>query len=237
MHELIKTGIPGLDGILGGGIPRGHTILLSGSCGTGKTILCEQFLFNGAREGEPGVYIALSEPKEKILKNVDNFKFFDQGILDNNMLRFADITTDARLKGMELQNVPGIISMMRNVIEENNAKRVVIDSITHLAEALGGEEKIREFVFELGLQLSYMDTTMILISEIPPQKFIYSVFGVEEFIADGVILLTEFERKGDLIRALQVIKMRGVDHSRSKHILKITEDGVNLIPLFKAGIV
>jgi circadian clock protein KaiC len=126
---------------------------------------------------------------------------------------------------------------MRNLIEENNAKRVVIDSITHLAEALGGEEKIREFVFELGLQLSYMDTTMILISEIPPQKFVYSVFGVEEFIADGVILLTEFERKGDLIRALQVIKMRGVDHSRSKHILKITEEGVNLIPLFKAGIV
>jgi len=237
MHELIKTGIPGLDGILGGGIPRGHAILLSGSCGTGKTILCEQFLFNGAREGESGVYIALSEPKDKILKNVDNFKFYDQKLLDNNMLRFVDITTDARLKGMELQNVPGIISMMRNVIEENNAKRVVIDSITHLAEALGGEEKIREFVFELGLQLSYMDTTMILISEIPPQKFIYSVFGVEEFIADGVILLTEFERKGDLIRALQVIKMRGVDHSRSKHILKITEDGVNLIPLFKAGIV
>lgn len=235
MHELIKTGIPGLDGILGGGIPRGHTILLSGSCGTGKTILCEEFLFNGAKEGEPGVYIALSEPKEKILKNVDNFKFFDQSLMDNKMVQFVDITTDARLKGLELQNVPGVISLMRNVIEENNAKRVVLDSITHLAEALGGEEKIRDFIFELGLQLSYIDTTMVLISEIPPQKFIYSVFGVEEFIADGVILLTEFERKGDLIRALQVIKMRGVDHSRSKHILKITEEGVNLIPLFKAG--
>ncbi|MFH1787819.1 MAG: ATPase domain-containing protein [Candidatus Altiarchaeota archaeon] len=237
MHEIIKTGIPGLDGILGGGIPRGHTLLLSGSCGTGKTILCEQFLFNGARDGEPGVYIALSEPKEKILKNVDNFKFYDQKLMDNKMVQFVDITTDARLKGLELQNVPGIISLMRNVIEENKAKRVVLDSITHLAEALGGEEKIRDFIFELGLQLSYIDTTMVLISEIPPQKFIYSVFGVEEFIADGVILLTEFERKGDLIRALQVIKMRGVDHSRSKHILKITEEGVNLIPLFKAGMV
>ena len=235
MHELIKTGIPGLDGILGGGIPRGHTILLSGSCGTGKTILCEEFLFNGAKEGEPGVYIALSEPKEKILKNVDNFKFYDKSLMDNKMVQFVDITTDARLKGLELQNVPGVISLMRNVIEENNAKRVVMDSVTHLAEALGGEEKIRDFIFELGLQLSYIDTTMVLISEIPPQKFIYSVFGVEEFIADGVILLTEFERKGDLIRALQVIKMRGVDHSRSKHILKITDEGVNLIPLFKAG--
>ena len=224
-----------MDGILGGGIPRGHTILLSGSCGTGKTILCEEFLFNGAKEGEPGVYIALSEPKEKILKNVDNFKFYDKSLMDNKMVQFVDITTDARLKGLELQNVPGVISLMRNVIEENNAKRVVMDSVTHLAEALGGEEKIRDFIFELGLQLSYIDTTMVLISEIPPQKFIYSVFGVEEFIADGVILLTEFERKGDLIRALQVIKMRGVDHSRSKHILKITDEGVNLIPLFKAG--
>ncbi|MFH1835247.1 MAG: ATPase domain-containing protein [Methanobacteriota archaeon] len=237
MVELIKTGVPGLDGILGGGIPRGHTILLAGSCGTGKTILCEQFLFNGAREGEAGIYIALSEPKDKIVKNIEGFKFYDKKILDDNMVSFVDITTDARLKGLELQNVPGIISLLRSLIEENNAKRVVIDSITHLAEALGGEDKIRDFIFELGLQLSYIDTTLIMISEIPPQKFVYSVFGVEEFIADGVILLTEFERKGDLIRALQVIKMRGVDHSRSKHIVKITDEGVNLIPLFKAGMV
>lgn len=235
MHELIKTGIPGLDGILGGGIPRGHTILLAGSCGTGKTILSEQFLFNGAEEGEAGAYIALSEPKDKIMKNIDSFKFYNKKLIEQGMVTIQDITTDARLKGLELQNVPGVISLMKNLIEQHNAKRVVVDSLTFLAEALGGEEKIREFIFELGLQLSYIDCTMILISEIPPQKFVYSVFGVEEFIADGVILLTEFERKGDLIRALQVIKMRGVEHSRSKHIVKITEDGVNLIPLFKAG--
>ena len=82
----------------------------------------------------------------------------------------------------------------------------------------------------------YLECTTILISEIPPQVFKYSVYGVEEFIADGVMLMTEFERKGELIRAFQVIKMRGVKHSRNKYVMKILEDGVNLIPLFKAGI-
>ena len=82
----------------------------------------------------------------------------------------------------------------------------------------------------------YLECTTLLVSEIPPQTFKYSIFGVEEFIADGVILLTEFERKGDLIRALQVIKMRGINHSRNKHVMEILDDGITLIPLFKAGI-
>jgi KaiC/GvpD/RAD55 family RecA-like ATPase len=95
---------------------------------------------------------------------------------------------------------------------------------------------VRDFVFELGYQLMYLECTTIMISEIPPQTFKYSMFGVEEFIADGVILLSEFERKGELIRALQVIKMRGVAHSRNKYAMKILDEGINLIPMFKAGV-
>ena len=64
------------------------------------------------------------------------------------------------------------------------------------------------------------------------QKFVYSDYGVEEFIADGIILLSEFERNGDLIRTLQIIKMRSSDHSRVKQVLQITNDGMQLIPMF-----
>ncbi len=234
MQEQVKTGVEGLDEILAGGIPKGHNVLLAGSCGTGKTILGEQFLFDGARKKEVGIYIALAEPREKIVKNMEDFKFYDQKLVDSGMVKIIDVSQDVRLRGLDMQNVSGVINLIRSIVQDNNAKRVVLDSITSLGEALGEEKKIRDFIFELGMQLAYMGSTMIMISEIPPQTFVYSVFGVEEFIADGVILITEFERKGELVRTLQVIKMRGVNHSRNKYVLKITEDGVNLIPMFKA---
>lgn len=235
MLEKLKTGVEGLDNILEGGFPKGHTILVAGSCGTGKTTLCQQFLFDGAREGEVGLYISLSESREKLIANMEDFGFYDQELIDTGKVVILDITQDARLKGIGLQNVHGLMNILRTIISDTGAKRVTIDSITAIGELLAEHAKIRDFIFELGYQLSYMDVTMLMISEVPPMKFQYSVFGIEEFIADGVILLTEFERKGELIRALQVIKMRGVNHSRNKYVLKILEDGINLIPMFKSG--
>jgi circadian clock protein KaiC len=236
MAEQVGTGIAGLDEILMGGIPRGHCILLAGSCGTGKTVICQQFLFKGAEEGEPGVYISLVEPSDKIAKNMSTFSFFNKRYLDEGTVKIIDMTQDVRLKGIEFGNVEGLISIIRGIIEEAGAKRVAIDSITALCENIGEKNKIRDFVLELGFQLMYLECTTIMISEIPPQTFKYSMFGIEEFIADGVILLSDFERKGDLIRSLQVIKMRGVAHSRNKQVLKIMDEGVNILPMFKAGV-
>ncbi|MFH0862137.1 MAG: ATPase domain-containing protein [Candidatus Altiarchaeota archaeon] len=234
--DIVETGVNGLDEILMGGIPRGHCVLLAGSCGTGKTVLCQQFLFTGAKIGENGIYISLAEPAEKIRKNLISFSFCDQKALDEGKVKIVDITQDIRLKGQEFDNIEGLVEIIRNLIEESNSKRVVIDSITALCENIGDKAKIRDFILEMGFQLMYLGCTTLMISEIPPQTFKYSMFGVEEFIADGVILLTDFERKGDLIRSLQVIKMRGVAHSRNKQVMKILDEGVNLLPMFKAGV-
>jgi len=236
MQEKLKTGVKTLDEILDGGMPKGHTVIMAGSCGTGKTILTEQFLFAGAKEGETGLYISLSEPKEKIIRNTEDFTFFDKKMLTAGKVKIVDMSTDARLKGVGLSNVEDATTLIREIIEESEAKRVVIDSITALAANFNTDAKVRKFIYDLGADLMYLGCTTILISEIPPQVFKYSVYGIEEFIADGVMLMTEFERKGELIRAFQVIKMRGVKHSRNKYIMKILEDGINLIPLFKAGI-
>lgn len=234
MVELIETGIPELDEILGGGIPKGNSVLLSGSCGTGKTILGEQFLFEGAKKNnEIGIYISLSEPRDKIISNLEPFKFYDPKLIENEKIKILDITQDARLINLEPLTVNGIISMVSSIIRDSGAERVVIDSLTAICNSLGTERNIREFIFELGLQLGYLDCTTIFISEIQPMRFKYSVYGVEEFIADGVILLSEHEDKGDLIRTLQVVKMRGVNHARNRHVLEITEEGIKLKPMFE----
>jgi circadian clock protein KaiC len=234
--EPVETGIKGLDEILMGGIPKGHCVLLAGSCGTGKTVMCHQFLFKGASQGENGVYISLVEPADKILKNMSSFTFFDQKLVDKGAVKVVDMTQDVRLKGIEFTNIEDLIGIIRGIIEETDAQRVTIDSITALCENIGERNKIRDFVLELGFQLMYLKCTTVMISEIPPQTFKYSMYGIEEFIADGVILLSDFERRGDLIRSLQVIKMRGVAHSRNKQVMKIMDEGVNLLPMFKAGV-
>ncbi|MEA3254610.1 MAG: ATPase domain-containing protein [Candidatus Altiarchaeota archaeon] len=234
MLKRVKTGIEGLDALLGGGIPQGHVVLLSGSCGTGKTILSQQFLFTGAREfDDTGIYISLSESKDKMIKNLESFEFFDNNLLESHKIKIVDITQDARLMNLEPLSVKSIMNMIVSIIRDSDAKRVVLDSVTAVCNSLGNERNIRDFLFELGLQLQYLDCTTILISEIPPMKFQYSVFGIEEFIADGVILLTEFEQKGDLLRTLQVVKMRGLGHSRSKNLLEITQKGMELKPIFE----
>lgn len=234
MIEQVKTGIEGLDNILEGGIPKGQSVLLAGSCGTGKTILCQQFLFTGAKEfDETGIYISLSESRDNILKNLESFEFYDKELIESDKIKIVDITQDARLMNLEPLTVKGIMNMVTSIIRDSDAKRAVIDSVTAICNSLGTERNIRDFLFELGLQMQYLDCTSIFISEIPPMKFQYSVFGVEEFITDGVILMREHEEKGDLIRTLQVVKMRGISHSRNRHIVEISTTGVELKPMFE----
>jgi KaiC/GvpD/RAD55 family RecA-like ATPase len=234
MVELVKTGIAELDEILSGGIPKGNSVLLSGSCGTGKTILAEQFLFAGAKNNnEIGIYISLSEPRDKIIANLEPFSFYDPKLVEEDKVKILDITQDARLINLEPLTVNGIINMISSIIRDSEAQRVCIDSITSICNSLGSEKNIREFIFELGLQLGYLDCTTLFISEIPPMAFQFSVYGIEEFIADGVILLREHEDKGDLIRTLQVVKMRGVHHSRNRQMIQITSGGIELKPMFE----
>jgi len=232
--KKLKTGVEELDRILEGGIPAGHAVLLSGSCGTGKTILTQQFLFTGAKKfNEVGLYISLSESRDKMMENLSGFDFYDQKIVDEGKVKILDITQDARLMNMEPLTIKALMNMISSIIRDSKAKRVVIDSITAICNSLETERNIREFILELGLQLQYLDCTTILISEVQPMSLRYSVYGIEEFIADGVILLREMEQKADLLRTLQVIKMRGVNHSRTRQILEITEEGISLKPWFE----
>ena len=96
---------------------------------------------------------------------------------------------------------------------------------------------IRDFIFKLGSSLSALNCTTILTSEVPPDSFSFSQYEIEEFIADGILFLGNFERKGDLLRTFQVVKMRGTSHGRSKYILSMDKkNGIELVPMLKSNI-
>lgn len=234
------TGIEGLDNILDGGIPRGNTVLLTGSCGTGKTTLGLEYLVRGALLGERCLFLSVTEASEKILENLSTFEFFDRKVVEEGKLVFLDVPILYEKLGLSKQeltpeDIDLFITAIANLAASMKIQRLVLDSVTSVCFRIRHEEKIRDFILKLEKSLSDIQCTTLLISEIGPQANRYSLYGVEEAIADGVILLGNVQRQGDLLRTLQVIKIRGALHSRAQYVIEITPLGIFLAPFLKGG--
>ena len=199
-----------------------------------------QYLINGAKNGDRGVFFTITEPLFKLTKNMEGFSFYDKKLIESGMVNLIDLRIISERLGLDtekysVEDASALLDILRDIADELNVKRLVIDSITALCYRLQTKEMIRDFIFKLGSSLAAMDCTTILTSEVPPQTFQYSQYGIEEFIADGIIFLNDIDRQGDLIRTLQVIKMRGTPHSRTKFAMSISsKNGVELTPLLKS---
>ena len=237
-----KTGIQELDKEFDGGLPLGSSVLISGPSGTGKTTLCMQFLANGIEMGEKGVFFTASEPVTKLKEHQNVFNFFKEDLIKSGDLSIVDIWNISDRLGLSYERYTAeeaniLFEVIRDITKEIGAKRLVIDSITALCYRLQTPELIRDFIFKVGASLAAMRCTTFLTSEIPPQTYRYSTYNVEEFISDGIFFLSDVERRGDLIRTFQVIKMRGAAHARTKFALSMSSDkGVELTPLLKSNI-
>lgn len=239
--EFCSTGIEELDFHMGGGIPLGNTVLVTGCSGSGKTTMCMQYLFNGARAGERGVFFTITEPLFKLTKNLENFSFYDKKLVESGMVNIIDLRIISERLGLDaekysVEDAGALLDILKDIADELDVKRLVMDSITALCYRLQSREMIRDFIFKLGTSLAAMNCTTLLTSEVPPQTFQFSQYEIEEFISDGIIFLGDLVRRGDLIRTLQVVKMRGTAHSRSKFAINISaENGMELVPLLKTS--
>jgi circadian clock protein KaiC len=240
-NGVCSTGIKELDIQLNGGIPSGSTVLITGCSGSGKTTLCMQFLFEGAKKGERGVFFTITEPLFKLTKNLEAFNFYDKKLIESGMVNIIDLRIISERLGLDaerysVEDAGALLDILKDIAEELDVKRLVIDSITALCYRLQTKEMIRDFIFKLGTSLAVMNCTTLLTSEIPPRTFKFSQYEIPEFISDGIIFVGDIERRGDLIRTLQVIKMRGVAHSRAKFAMNISaERGFELVPLLKSS--
>jgi KaiC/GvpD/RAD55 family RecA-like ATPase len=220
--ERVKTGIPGLDEIMHGGVPPGQTVLVSGTAGSGKTILASQFLYAGATKyKENGVYLSFEEPPDSIRKNSMNFGW-DIGALERQE-KLAFVKYDP-------YHVDDVVNHLEGKIREMAAKRVVIDSVTALSFYLREDMNFRRMLFNLYAVLQKLDCTTFMLSEVPPGSTYLSRHSVAEFVSDSVIVLYYARVASSFTRAVQVWKMRGSSHSERLHPYKITDQGIVVYP-------
>ena len=225
--ELVTTGIKGLDVLLRGGLPKGSTTLVSGTPGSGKTILSMQFLVNGYLQAkEKGFYISLEEDVDR---------------MENYMSKaFGWTIKELRKKGnlimirSDVYDFEKFRDLIETTVEKNGIERVVIDPITVISLFFEKPLEIRRSLLELDRMLKKLNCTSLLTCEIPEGTNAISSFGIEEFTSDGIIILTY--RIG-APRGIVIRKMRLVDHDKEIHPFEIKEGkGIIVYPterLFK----
>jgi circadian clock protein KaiC len=221
--ERLETGIPGLDQVLQDGIPRYSTILIAGSPGSGKTILCQNILFNfNKATGLNVLYLStISEPQIKVINYQQQFSFFNAEAFMDSVI-YQDIGSIIRTKG-----VKQALEVIDELVKQLQPALVAIDSIKAIADIFSTESEFREFVSDLNVKLSFWECTVLLIGEYYEEEIIKRP---ESAIVDGIIYLYGSEERKFQKRYLRILKMRGTNYEAGEHTLKISEEGVDIFP-------
>ncbi|CAH1082933.1 ATPase domain-containing protein [Candidatus Nitrotoga sp. 1052] len=215
-EQRVSMGIPGLDEMLGGGLPAGYSLLVVGPSGSGKTILATEFLAEGVLRGEPGVIAAFEKSPSQLLNNKLQalVKAGQVGVIDTRSL---DLSIDETLHDL--------IEMIHRM----QAKRVVIDSLSGFELALAPEfsEDFRGSLYRMIAELTSMGVTILMTSELEDRytDLRFSPFG-SAFLADAIIVQRYVEITGQFKRVFSIVKVRGSKHSKDIRLFDITEGGI-----------
>ncbi len=231
--EKIRTMIEGFDDISHGGLPSGRTTLVSGTSGTGKTLLSLQFLYNGIScFGESGVFVTFEESPSDIIKNAHIFGWDLQRLIEEGKLFILDASPDP--EGQDIVgnfDLSALIERLQYAIRKYKAKRVSIDSITAVFQQYEAIGVVRREIFRLVARLKLLDVTTIITTERSQEYGPVASFGVEEFVSDNVVIVRNVLEGERRRRTIEILKLRGTTHMKGEYPFTITNDGVNIFPL------
>jgi KaiC/GvpD/RAD55 family RecA-like ATPase len=220
----VSTGIPALDGLLEGGFPVNSLILIAGGPGTGKSICAAQFLYQGAmQQQERGLYVLFGESADTFRTYLATLNLDTSALERQGLLELWECPTTHR------EGVDVILQAILEKARATNVHRLVIDSITSLTLAADSPIDARVTCSLLQKSLRTLHCTTLLVTETPWEQQGIGT-GVEEFIADGILLLQIVPEGVELRRRLAVLKMRATQHSLRYYRFSIARDvGINLI--------
>jgi circadian clock protein KaiC len=221
----LKTGVPGLDVITGGGLPEYSFNLIAGEPGSGKTTLAHQIMFANAAPATPALYFTLlGEPAIKMLRYQQQFDFFDTDKVGAG-IRFLNLSEHA-MKG----NLKGLLEEIVREVEKIEPRMVIVDSFRTVTRAAGSDHPdfpLQDFLQTLALFLTSWQATTFLVGEyFETDKTENPVFTV----ADGIFWLYQNIERNSSVRKLQVLKMRGADLMPGMHTFRISSRGIHTFP-------
>src|SRR5215216_4217878 len=231
-----RTGIPGFDEITGGGLPQGRPTLVCGSAGAGKTLFAMEFLVQGAIHHEqPGVFMSFEETDEELTKNVVSLGFdLKQLIADKKLLLDYVFIERSEIEETGEYNLEGLFLRLGHAIDSVGAKRVVLDTLEALFSALPNEAIIRAELRRLFRWLKEKDVTAVITCERGDGTL--TRYGLEEYVADCVILLDHRVQNYISTRRMRIVKYRGTWHGTNEYPFLIDDKGFSVLPITSVGL-
>jgi len=241
----VRTGIRGLDRLIGGGLPGGYCYLVLGGPGAGKTTFGIQYLVKGIIDDqETGIYVTFDEPPFSLMNNVrESFGWDLSGLEARQKLAIVDASPmeidvsarTLRVKGslgtedFSIDSVLGLVSEAKRRVTPP-AKRCVIDSISGLLFQYESPFQQRQQLLKLMKGLTEMRLTTLLLGELPEETIDYQRFGPEAFLAQGVFVMHNIRTKNTITQVFQIRKLRGQKFSKEMIPYNIGEQGVEVYP-------
>lgn len=222
--KRVSTGIPNLDPLIDGGFKKNSVNLVAGGAGSGKTIFAMQFIVDGIKKGEPGVYITFEEKMKKVYEDMLGFGWNLAKYEEEGKFVFLEYTPEQVKK--VLTEGGGIVEA---IIEKIKARRIVIDSVTSFALLYEDELTKKEAALALFELISAWNCTGILTSQ-DESRDGHTITAAMEFEADGILILYHFKKKGIRKRALEILKMRGTKIPEKTIAMDITDKGIVVNP-------
>ncbi|MCY1041275.1 AAA family ATPase [Corallococcus sp. bb12-1] len=216
----LQTGVPNLDELFKGGLPKGSVTAVCGPPGSGKTTLTQQICFHNASAAHRVLaFNTLSEPTAKTLRHLQQFSFFDPKKFEQGV-QFVDLGAMLRLRSFD-----AAFALIMDHLKQVKPDIVVIDSFKAFDDLATSKEELRKFGYEIAVNLMAWETTALLLGEYGPADYENKpLFS----IVDGLLVLSQRVSQGEQQRFFRIVKMRGTDHSRDEHPFLITSSGLEM---------
>ncbi len=236
---VLKTQIPGFDELFSeGGIPKRNSVLVAGGAGTGKSTLCRQICYNLVIKEKHCMYVSFEESIEKIERSMVSFgwdakRYIESGHLlvqkinplDILRMKFGSVSGSGSATELSYKIKPLIIP------KDFNPEVIVVDSLTAIISAsISKEKNYRVYLQQLFNFFEETGATSFLITETDPLPTRFSDTGIEEFLADGILVLYNIQRGDRRESALEVLKMRYSNHQKRVFLMEIGDDGIKIYP-------
>ncbi|MEM1587427.1 MAG: ATPase domain-containing protein [Candidatus Bathyarchaeia archaeon] len=219
------TGIDGLDVMVGGGLPKGRIVLICGGPGTGKTTIAMQYIINGVyKYGENGLYVSFDESMEKIFEEAKYYGWDFKTPYQEGKISFLDLSTQVKSKKLSIDK---LVNMIKDSASKVKAERISVDPLTALTLFFPDIIERRNAILMLFDALTETKATSIVTDEIREDS--ERAILLEEYLADGVIILRSSQVEQGRVRTIEIEKMRGTQIDDQIRPYVIDEDGVKVI--------